>query len=318
MRYARRAPRTHTCVILATWLATLAPAAAAEVDADGRVPDAAEPAPITEDEQEPPSEAPAPEEQAEDAGIAEEAEQDSARVPPRPAFLVAQDDAVDLALRCNCQAHPDEERCRAEHRERVAEAVADLLWVVDQRADRVPDELRAILVAVACGESGFRDHPDCGGRPGCNDHGTSAGMFQFKRDGALANLYEELHGEPLPAHDHMEAGLFYLERLLVGVEEKVPAACGRMRARRAWNVAAYRLGRGPVVEPARPAMRVCAPSPVVTGGEDEVCFTRPAKPAVQRCEPASKYARWSMKWYFEAPHAWTLVPAQMDSADSRL
>jgi hypothetical protein len=225
-------------------------------------------------------------------------------VPTRPAHLQAHPDAVDIALGCLCQTHPNRKACKEARRADVAEVVADLLWVIDQRETQVPARFRPILVAVACGEGGFSNYPTCGGDPGCNDSGTSGGMFQFKLRGGLQRLHQRLYDEPLDVHDHLQAGLYYLDRLIYGVRKNVPRACGHMSLKDRWNVAAYRLGRGPMVQPSRKARTVCAPD--LNNNGQEVCRTIPSQPAIPRCDPNSRYARWSVSWYRRAPEAWSL------------
>jgi hypothetical protein len=225
-------------------------------------------------------------------------------MPDRPDHLQAHADAVEIALGCLCQTHPNREACKDTRRADIKETVSDLLWVVDQRHDQVPARFRPLLVAVACGEGGFSNHPTCGGAPGCNDGGTSGGMFQFKLRGGLQRLHQRLYGEDLDVHNHLSAGLYYLDRLIYGVQRNVPRACGRMSLKDRWNVAAYRLGRGPMVQPSRKARIVCAADLDRSG--EKVCRTIPSQPAIARCDPNSRYARWSVSWYRRAPHAWTL------------
>ncbi len=95
-----------------------------------------------------------------------------------------------------------------------------------------------------------------------------------------------------------------MDRLIYGVQRNVPRACGHMSLKDRWNVAAYRLGRGPMVQPSRKARTVCAAD--INNNGEEVCRTIPSQPAIPRCDPNSRYARWSVSWYRRAPHAWAL------------
>jgi len=102
----------------------------------------------------------------------------------------------------------------------------------------------------------------------CNDHGSSAGMFQFKVDGNLAKAFRRDTGRELDYHDHVEAGEFYLKRTALGALPGgyVARACGRVSD--PWNVALYRLGRGP---------------------------------SEAGCRAGSRYARWAKSWYDSCP-----------------
>jgi hypothetical protein len=250
----------------------------------------------------------------------------TATAQPRPTGEWPGEGAVDAAVRCYCQGDND---CDDANRARIREVVADLIWATDTAVVEVPEEMRPFLVAVACGEGGFNPHPTCGadrecvldcaggeddasewqrciracgGRADCNDRGTSVGMLQFKADGRLVQGHLPVGTDLL---DYVAMGRFYLQRLDVGVRELVPKACSTRRWPdwKVWDVAAYRLGRGPVAVPARPAQQVCYGDP---HSQATACRTLQATDAVPRCNPGSKYARWARKWSKEAPGAWRL------------
>lgn len=202
--------------------------------------------------------------------------------------------AAELALGCVCHTHPRKAECKAERRADVARSVEDLLEITRARGEAVPPAMRLILVAVACGESGIRDRPTCGGRLGCNDYGTSGGMFQIKltrRKHSLRWLYDQSHTTPLDVYDHKLAGAFYLDRLITGAMRggKVYRACGwRGRTvREVWSIAAVRLGRGPILY-----WKDTAPG-------------APRK-AVQRCTPTSRYVAVALRWWKRCPECWQL------------
>ena len=210
-------------------------------------------------------------------------------VEPSPFLLGA-------ALRCVCQTSPNRRTCEAERREQVREVLRGLGGVGSCVGVLLPEHLRThLLAAVACGEGGFRDRPTCGGAPGCNDSGTSGGMFQIKLRGAISKLYERRHGERLDVYNHREAGAWYLQ-VLHEAHRRTLRDCPnarRMSEADAWNVTVYRVGRGPTVSPAIPARTVCAPT---TGGPVE-CRDLEAVPRVPRCDAGSKYARWALRWW---------------------
>lgn len=215
--------------------------------------------------------------------------------------------AVDIALRCVCQTHPNKKRCQEERREDVTATVADLLTVTD-KFPWLPSGVQPVLIAVACGEGGFRDRPDCGGNPRCNDRGTSGGMFQIKLKGGIAARYFRGKGKVLDVYDHTIAGRYYLERLDIGAARLVPAACPGVSGLDLWDVALYRLGRGPWIEKPKAAKTFCGLLPVSESIFAPLrCLTVPATPGVRRCAPGSKYARWARAWAVEAPGAWTMV-----------
>jgi hypothetical protein len=216
--------------------------------------------------------------------------------------------ATRLALDCVCSTHPDRPRCRAERQADVSETVGELLEITRQYGEAIPESMRMILVAVACGESGIRSRPSCGGDPGCNDSGTSAGMFQIKLSrarGSLRWVYEEENPgkPPLDVYDYRQAGRFYLDRLLWGTSRKGPVKgnCGwRGRTRnQIWSIAAARLGRGPILYWTVPPV-----------GE------RPR--AVQRCTPTSKYAKLARQWWRKCPDCWTHQSPQVAPEGARM
>ncbi len=206
--------------------------------------------------------------------------------------------AVNLALRCVCSSYPDRKACMENRSKDVPKKVHDLLEITREYGDQVPESMRLILLAVACGESGFRNSPTCGGDPGCNDAGTTGGMFQIKLSrerGSLRWTYEQQHPDrpPLDAFDHLQAGRFYLERLIWGVSRRGPVKrnCGwRGHSKNEiWNIAAYRLGRGPVLywEAPVPGKR---------------------RRAVQRCAANSRYARTALNWWRRCRDCWKAKP----------
>jgi hypothetical protein len=209
--------------------------------------------------------------------------------------------AADFALRCVCQTHPNKQQCVEDRREDVTQTVADLMEITHNRTPDLPYEMLPSLVAVACGEGGFRNYPTCGGSPTCNDGNTSDGMFQIKPR-FLGRIFAK-HNPKGSLHNHKEAGKFYLDRLILGAERVTwKSRCPRpMGTLERWNVALFRLGRGPLSSPPIKASRACAPVPF---SKETRCVDIPARPGVQRCTPGSKYAQWAAKWYTENPSAW--------------
>jgi len=193
--------------------------------------------------------------------------------------------AADLALGCVCYTHPRRAECKAERRADVTRKVSDLLKITARQGDKVPESMRLILIAVACSESGMRNRPTCGGRPGCNDNGTSGGMFQFKlsrKKPFLRWVYERDNpGKVLDVYEHKQAGEFYLSRLIWGGHNSVRRVCGwrGKSAAQIWSVAAIRLGAGPFYR-----------------DED--------RKRVQRCAPTSRYAALALRWYRRCPTCW--------------
>jgi len=219
---------------------------------------------------------------------------------PRPGDLVASPEVVDLALNCVCYSRPDKEACRSERRAEVVWVASDLLWITAQRPE-VPESMRLVLLAVACGESGMRSRPTCGGNPRCNDSNTSGGMFQIKlteRKNSLRWVYLKAYGESLDVFDHAEAARFYLDRLIKGVLGKVKQVCGysKRTTNQIWSIAAIRLGRGPIL--------YWQPSICREISGSQVCTKRKA---VQRCSPTSKYARLAVDWYSRCRDCWKLI-----------
>lgn len=222
-------------------------------------------------------------------------------IPERPDHEVAQAGAVEQALRGVCEGLPNEDACEDRRREDVAETVADILWTVDHAAPWAEGHERVLMIAWAARESRMRDDPS-----GSNDDGTSWGMFQVKRRGAHERLHRETYGAPLAPPpsaeiargDNLRALRYLLWRLRVGVEDKVPAACGPHDRWAQVARAMIRLGRGPTVEA---AARIC-----LVGAE---CPEREAP----RCSLDSVPARWARQWHSAAPDAWTLV----DSREAR-
>ena len=210
--------------------------------------------------------------------------------PPRSPPLTA----ARLALKCVCSTSPNRASCMADREADVTRTVGELLAITREYGDAVPKSMRLILLAVACGESGMRTRPTCGGDPGCNDAGTSAGMFQIKRfrgPGSLRWIYENDNPgkPPLDLYDHQAVGRFYLERLIWATSRRGPVKgnCGwRGRTRKEiWNIAAVRLGRGPVLYWTDPP-----------DGQ--------RRRAVQRCSPTSRYAKTALRWWRKCRDCW--------------
>tara|TARA_R110000824_G_scaffold41965_16_gene124253 strand:+ start:40 stop:678 length:639 start_codon:yes stop_codon:yes gene_type:complete len=193
--------------------------------------------------------------------------------------------AAELALGCVCHTHPDKAKCKAERRADVTEKASDLLAITAARQEEVPESMRLILLAVACSESGMKNRPTCGGRPGCNDNGTSGGMFQIKlsrKKPSLRWLYEKNNpGKVLDVYDHKAAGAFYLGRLIWGVHNSVRRVCGwrGKSANEIWSIAAIRLGAGPF-------------------------YRDHHRKRVQRCAPTSRYAALALRWHRKCPTCW--------------
>jgi hypothetical protein len=211
---------------------------------------------------------------------------------PRPAELSAKPKAVDIVLSCVCSSRPDKSACKKERIEDVSEITADLLWETYKQRDKVPTSMRLILLAVACGESGLRSRPTCGGRPRCNDSGTSGGMFQIKlsmKKGSLRWTYNKARGKLLDVYDHVASSAFYLERLIWGVHNKVKRVCGwRGRSINSiWSIAAVRLGRGPILY-------------------KEYSDDGKVSKYVQRCSPTSRYAKTAVSWHRKCSDCWKL------------
>lgn len=194
--------------------------------------------------------------------------------------------AVDLALGCVCVSRPDNNACKDERREDVTQTVTELLQVTAEKKDKIPESMRLILLAVACGESGMRNRPTCGGNPRCNDSETSGGMFQIKvsrKKPSLRWIHEKDNdGAVLDVWDHKKAGAFYLDRLVWGVNNPVRRTCGwrGKTVEQIWSIAAIRLGRGP--------------------------FYREGGYRIQRCTPTSRYAALALRWYRRCPACWRL------------
>ncbi len=225
-------------------------------------------------------------------------------LPKRGLDRVLPDKAVEIVLSCVCQTHPNKRACYEDRRQDVAQKAKELIEVTE-RVPGIPDFMRPFLLAVACGEGGFRNRPTCGGDPGCNDTGTSGGMFQIKLKGSLSKAYERLYGKTLDTHDHKEAGRYYLQRLIMGVERFVPGSCGiRGRSKReVWNIAAFRLGRGPTLYWTD---KSCHPKLDWDGEKFAIAYTCKDPKPVPRCEASSKYAKWAVNWHRRCPDCWRL------------
>ncbi len=217
----------------------------------------------------------------------------------RPHHVVADPGAVDFALRCVCQSFPPgraRERCVDERRADVPEIVSDLLWLA--QLHDMPDWFWPWLVAQGCRESRLLNDP-----PGHNDNGTSGGMFQLKKV-LWGRWYHERFGTALDVYDHVQAADFVLRRIKSGVRVSVPAACGVQNVKKRFALAAYRFGRGPLVDgsPRRPVER-CRPAP---DGGQQCTIVKP----IQRCSGEPVAVRWAASWFRQCPECWRLMDAR--------
>lgn len=243
------------------------------------------------------------------------------------------EDAMATAMFCVCQTRDENHPCQqsVERRTRVQAALSIFVRLAEEYD--LPFYARPLLAAVACGESGYNETPGCwadqecahscleeqgltkdtmtpkdwhecstrcGGNSGCNDSGTSAGMFQIKWDGVLGKLARK-NGFNL--YDTESAGRFYLEQVLNAVDrdrgfdqaKRLDGDCGRLTGETRWWVALTRLARGPSV---------------FRGGTTRVWDTRRqevvtvTEPRLPRCTGDTKYAEWSARWAAANPNAW--------------
>ena len=203
-----------------------------------------------------------------------------------PTDAVASEGLQAKALACVCKT----KSCKQERAAEISEKVEALEAIAKEHRGHMPERLRApFLVAVACGESGFRERPTCGGDPRCNDSGTSGGMFQIKIKGSIARAFEKEHGRALDVFDFREAAKWYLVTMERAHSRTLADCAGlsRMGADVAWSVTLYRVGRGPTVAKARPGRVVCL---------DGLCTPVEGVPRVGRCSDGSRYARWARRW----------------------
>tara|TARA_Y100000310_G_C20677997_1_gene814204 strand:+ start:2329 stop:3003 length:675 start_codon:yes stop_codon:yes gene_type:complete len=203
-------------------------------------------------------------------------------------FQTAPTSSVDQVLNCVCYSRPDKEACFKERREDVTESLKIISEVVS--TFETPPFVRALMPAIACGESGLRKNPTCGGRISCNDYGTSSSWYQIKlseRKGSLRWVYKEENGSSLDTTDLRETTRFYLNRLIWGVHNKVRRICGwkGRSLEEIWSIAAIRLGRGPILYWTDPPV-----------GQK--------RKAVQRCSPKSRYVALALSWYKKCPKCW--------------
>lgn len=240
--------------------------------------------------------------------------------------------AFDLAMKCVCPAGPNRDTCMENEslQGRVREAVESLTSVSAEF--ELPPYVQPLLVAMACGESGFQRAPtcwadkacvqdcmdrrdyhwdtltpsewhrcttECGGTATCNDRGTSAGMFQFKWGGA-GRLARE---QGVNLYDPASAGRFYIGWLLDMVEpsrgsdmaRRLTLDCGPMSTKDRWRAAILRATQGPTKAPARE---------VFIQREDGGMVSE-MLPRIPRCRGVSKYAVWAERWAELAPDAWS-------------
>ena len=220
-------------------------------------------------------------------------------------LLTVSPDAVDVALKCVCATAPNGKKCRENRREDVTEKMEGLESVASEFADQLPSWMRLpLLTAVACGESGFNNHPTCGGNPRCNDSGTSGGMFQIKIKGAISKAFKKVHGRHLNVFDHVEAGRWYLQTIL-NAHGRTKRDC-RDEARRwkpveAWNTTVYRVGRGPTVYPAVQAKVFCG---FDLHSLTYKCREVEGQKRIPRCSSGSKYGWWARWWWQKNEEAW--------------
>ena len=163
---------------------------------------------------------------------------------PRSPLLTA-------VVRCVCSASPTPKTCAAKRTADVAATLATLRPVAAKYKGTLPRYMRLpFLAATACGEGGFRAKPTCGGKPGCNDHGRSLGMFQ------LGKTIRARLAEPADVYDPAKAADALLSVLADdGVKERAKSACPDLDEDdddgELWGAIAYRVQRGPWVR--RPA-----------------------------------------------------------------
>ena len=223
-----------------------------------------------------------------------------------PALLISvSPQAVDVAIKCVCATHPDKQRCGEMKREDIESKMKDLKRVSSEFADLLPEWMRfPLLTAVAFGESGFNNHPTCGGDPKCNDSGTSGGMFQIKIKGAIAKSFEKKHGRPLNVFDHVEAGRWYLQTILNAHKRTKRDCRSQLRGKKdveVWNTTVYRVGRGSTIYPATKAQVYC-------GFDMEAleyrCREVEGQKRVPRCSSGSRYGWWARWWWQRNKDAW--------------
>ena len=223
-----------------------------------------------------------------------------------PMLLIAASPAsVDASLKCVCSTATNRAKCMETRREDVTKTLDELSVVAEEFKDELPGWMRLpLLAAVACGESGFRDRPTCGGNPKCNDSGTSGGMFQIKIRGAISKSFKKKHGRMLNVYDHVEAGRWYLQTIL-NAHKRTKGDCRKeaktWTSTEAWNTTVYRVGRGPTVSPPTMASTFCG---FDLSKSEYKCRQIPGRKRIPRCSPTSKYGWWALKWWKKDRSAW--------------